>query len=535
MHVMETSQIHESDVLIIGGGGAAVRAAIEAARGGVSVTLADKGCFERSGTSPLSLHGFSTVLHCEDSEEKLLSDIAQTGCGINDLDLVRKAVLESRFEPKRLEEMGVRFVHNTDGSYYFYRGAGQSVPHNLVFDEAGNGINFVAVLAKEAWKRNVRLVDGVMTTELLVDNGRVVGAIGIDAGRQIHTFSAAAAVLAAGGANRIYPNVVPRISHPMYRTTGDGYVLALQAGLRLVDMEFANFRDSPPAASFGGIYLNAKDERFMSRYDPVNKEKAPRGKIVEAIFREMQAGNGPVYIAISQESERIVEFLADEYKAYVRACKEGKRPPVTITFQRLLGGARINPDSSSEINGLYIAGENAGGFHGADRLQGAAFLETQVFGCLAGIEAAAFARRTTRKHIPKGLIDSSCDKIYKTWECSEGQRASEIVQRIHKLTWNHASIVREIGGLKKALNEVEELRTKLKRAVGEDSFEVLEVQNLALTAELVLRAALAREETRGTHRRTDFPEPKEEWAHYHVSLGIGADGFIQTSRVPVRR
>jgi succinate dehydrogenase/fumarate reductase flavoprotein subunit len=532
---MGASELHETDVLIIGGGGAAVRAAVEAARAGVKVILADKGCFERSGTSPLSLHGLSTVLQTEDSEEKLLSDIAQTGCGINDLDLVRKAVLESRFEPERLEEMGVRFVHNTDGSYYFYRGAGHTIPHNLVFDEAGNGINFVAVLAKEAWKRDVRLVDGIMATELLVDDGRVVGAIGIDAGRQIHAFSAAAVVLAAGGANRIYPNVVPRISHPMYRTTGDGYALALQAGLKLVDMEFANFRDSPPAASFGGTYHNAKDERFMIRYDPVNKEKAPRGKVVEAIFKEMQAGNGPVYIAISKESERVVEFLADEYKAYVRASKEGKGPPVTITFQRLLGGARINADSSSDIKGLYIAGENAGGFHGADRLQGAAFLETQVFGRLAGTGAATFARQTPRKSIAKGLMDLPCEKIYKTWECSEGQRTGEILQRIHELTWDHASIVREIAGLKKALNEVEELRIRLKRAAGEDGFDVLEVQNLALTAEAVFRAALAREETRGTHRRSDFPEPKEEWAHYHVSLRIGADGLIQTSREPVRR
>jgi len=525
---------YNCDVLVIGGGGAAVRAAVEAAGYGVKVLLIDKGRFERSGSSPLALHGLASVLHRDDSEETLISDLMCTGCGINDLDLVHAAVRESRVEPALLEELGVRFIRHTDGSYHIYKGAGHSAPHGLTFDEAGCGITFVAVLGKEAWRRGVQLVDGVMITELLVDDGKVTGALGVGENGEIYTFSAGAVVLAAGGANNIYSNVTPRIAQYMYRTTGDGYAIAFRAGLPLVDMEFANFRDSPPAARMGGRYINARGESFMARYDPLMKEKAPRGKVVEAIYQEMQAGNGPVYIEIDDECEHVVEFLPDEYRAYVRACKEGKRPPVTISFQRLLGGARINPDASCAIRGLYIAGETAGGFNGADRLMGAAFLETQVFGRFAGTGAAEFALAGNRKEPSEGLVKKSRDRVLKILERKEGPRADEILQKIHRLTWDYAGIVREAAGLKKALGEIIILREKLNGAVGRNRFEVMEVQNLALVAEIVVRAALAREETRGTHRRSDFPQLSEEMAQKHISLSRSNEGEIKSAAVPSR-
>jgi succinate dehydrogenase/fumarate reductase flavoprotein subunit len=395
-------------------------------------------------------------------------------------------------------------------------------------------MTFVAVLGKEAWKTGVQLLDGIMIAKLLVDNGRVLGAIGIDRAKKIYTFSAGAVVLAAGGANRIYPNVVPRISHDMYGTTGDGFALALHAGLSLVDMEFANFRDTPPAAGFRGTYINAKGEPFMAKYDPLWKEKAPRGKVVEAIFREMQAGRGPIYIEIDNESERAAEILPEEYKSYVRFCKEGKPPPVTITFQRLLGGARINPDASSEIGGLYIAGENAGGFHGADRLQGAAFLETQVFGRFAGVGAAEFTHNKKRKKLSESLVKNYRDKVFKNLDREEDPKRSEILKKIHKLTWTHASIVRDAEGLKRGLSAIEKLREELSGDLGCNGFEVLEVKNLALTAEIVMRAALARQETRGTHLRSDFPGAKEEMARRHINVCYKKDGEIEAKVVPSR-
>jgi fumarate reductase (CoM/CoB) subunit A len=373
----------------------------------------------------------------------------------------------------------------------------------------------------------------MLIAELLIGDQRALGAIGIDRTQRIHTFSAGAIVLAAGGANRIYPNVVPRIAHPMYGTTGDGYRLALQAGLSLVDMEFVNFRDSPPATPIHGTYVNAKGERFMAKYDPIRKEGAPRGKVVEALFREIQAGRGPIHIEIEDRGEAL-EFLPEEYRSYVRAYREGKRPPVTITFQRVLGGAWIHPDASSEIDGLFVAGENAGGFHGADRLQGGAFLETQVFGRLAGMSAAEFTRSRAHKALIETMIEASLKRINTLLEKKDGPRAADFIKQIHELMWNYGSIVREAQGLTKAIGEIEEIRAALKHGMGSESFEVFTVNALAVTAEAILRGALAREESRGTHLRNDFPERKEALAGKHIALRCDARGQIQTSIVPSR-
>ena len=233
---------------------------------------------------------------------------------------------------------------------------------------------------------------------------------------------------------------------------------------------------------------------------------------------------------MQQESE-IFDFLAEEYRSYVRAYREGKRPPVTITFQRVLGGARMNPDASSEIEGLYIAGENAGGFHGADRLQGAAFLETQVFGHLAGVNAALFARSRTRKELNKGLLESPRERIRKISQRTEGPQAADVMKKVHTVTWDYGSIVREANGIKKGLAGLGEIREELGKAVGSNPFEVLEVSALALTAEAIFRSALAREESRGTHLRNDFPDSKEAMARKHICLRCDTQGALQVSVV----
>jgi len=521
----------ETDVLVIGGGGAAARAAVEAARKGVKVVLADKGRLGSSGTSPQGLHGFVTALPAEVSEETLFSEFVRIGYGINDFDLVRTAVEESSKEPALLEELGLRFVRDKAG-HYFYRRTAKYL--QITFDEAGCGLNPVAVLGREVRKHNVHLVNGIMIIQLLVKDGCVFGAVGLDRRNELYTFAAKAVVLAAGGANRTYPNVVPRISPEQYRTTGDGLVLALASGLPLVDVEFAQFRNSPPAATINAKYINAQGEHFMARYDPQLKEDAPRSQIVEAIFREIEAGRGPVYIDLEDEGVRVHEFLKDDYKEYVRACKGGNPQPVTITFQRLLGGVRIHPDASTAVSGLFVAGENAGGLHGADRVRGSAFLETQVFGRLAGIGAAAHARKTGRTEIAKDLTEKGRERISKVRERKKGPKAGELLESARQLTWTYASIIRDGKGLKKGLAALENIKAALESAVGQNSFEVFEACNLARVAEIVMRAALAREETRGSHRRADFPQMSKEMDRKHIQVRLNASDTVETKVVPSR-
>ncbi|GAB6153824.1 hypothetical protein JCM17380_25740 [Desulfosporosinus burensis] len=201
------------------------------------------------------------------------------------------------------KRMGMHFVRLNDGSLDIYQGSGHSTPHGITFDEKANGINVVAVLGKEAWKKGVMLIEDVMIVELYVEMGIVLGALGIDHLNQTHTFMAKSVILAAGGANGLYPNVTPRIAHKMYRTTGDGYALALRAGLSLIDMEFANFRDTPPHGRLGGTLVNSLGESVMDKYAPEKGASAPRGKIVEAIYLEMRAGNGPLVIEMKGVEE----------------------------------------------------------------------------------------------------------------------------------------------------------------------------------------------------------------------------------------
>ena len=523
------AQEHASDVLVIGGGAAAVRAAIAAASHGASVTLVDKGRVACSGSSPAGLHGLACTLNPETSVDELVNDVISAGCVVNDVDLVRTAVEASSQEALYLASIGIEFTGKQDGTYDFYKGTGHSASYGLTFSEELTGLNFVAVLCKEAWKRGVMLLEDTMVTDLLIDGGRVLGAVGIDLSGRPWVFYARAVVLAAGGANRIYPNVAPRIARPMYRTTGDGYALALRAGLPLVDMEFANFRETPPVARFGK-YINNCGELFMQRYDS-RGEMAPRGKIVEALYLEMQSGRGPICVQLNEGAEQAVDHMPDEYKAFVRACLEGKRPQVTITFQRLLGGVRIKADTSTDIAGLYVAGESAGGFHGADRLQGMAFLETQVFGKLAG-DAAAQCSLPRRAPDP-ALVRSAVKRLQDRLAAPQCRDASLITREVQNIMWNQVGIVRDGANLRNAIDRMMLCLSRASRAAGSSPFDQFEAENLALTGCAVAVSALARRETRGTHRRTDFPKQDKALDFKHVEVRYRS-GEIVASIVPSR-
>src|SRR5271157_5534145 len=234
-----------TDVLIIGGGGAATRAAIEAAVSGARVDLVDKGVCGESGSSPRCLRGFAGMFDKQDSPERFLEDWLRTSGFISDRNLVWEAIIRSRIAADGLEDAGVEFVTNPDGTRVLYRGAGHTVARGLTAKTP----NTAAKLRKEAERRGAIVHEGIMITKLLERQNRVVGAVGVSGNRDLFVFSAKALILAAGGANRLYPNVASQIGDPRYRTTGDSFCLALEAGAPLIDMEFTQFRDSPPGAS----------------------------------------------------------------------------------------------------------------------------------------------------------------------------------------------------------------------------------------------------------------------------------------------
>ncbi len=510
-----------TDVLIVGGGGAALRAALEAAASNVRVDLVDKGTSGESGSSPRCLRGFAGTFDGADSPDLFLADWTRAGGFLSDWNLVREAIARSRSAAEDLAGAGVEFLTNPDGSRNLYRGAGHSVARGLTVKT----LNTPAQLRKEAERRGVAFHEGMMVTKLLKTNDRVAGAAGVDRRGKFFLFSAKAVILAAGGANRLYPNVAPSIADPQYRTTGDGFSLALSAGAPLIDMEFAQFRDSPPGASrFGGRYLNRLGERFMEKYEPASLEKAARNKIVAAIYRELRSGRGPITWEVGGISEEQAKYPpGNQYVGKTRI-------EVKIDFQRLMGGVRINERAETPVRGLFAAGESSGGLHGGDRMQGDAFLETQVFGAIAGKNAAASAATAQSDEIDPALYEHEFARID---AISGDVDPAQVTGTVQNTMWEQVGIVRDRAGLNDAVSEFEHLRTEmLPRLAREDLFAALEAANLLLTAQIVSSAALFREESRSTHIRADYPTTDDANWLKHVCI-TGRSGELTVSVVPI--
>jgi succinate dehydrogenase/fumarate reductase flavoprotein subunit len=516
---------YATDVLVIGGGSAAIRAAIEAAKAGVKVDLVDKGKVGESGSSPRALVGFAANFGKDDSDELFFQDWIRTSGKICDQNLVWEAVTKSRQTVRELEEMGLKFMRNQDGSLFLSRRAGHSVARGLMTQ--GNGqqyTNIVKVLRLEAEKRGVNFHEGIMTTRLFKKNGRVIGASGIDRIGDFFVFGARSVVLAAGGANRLYENVADGIQEPQYRTTGDAFSLAFYAGVPLIDMEFTQFRDSPPAgAIYGAKYLNSRGERFMEKYDPSALEKAPRYVVAAAVYREIMEGRGPIVWKV--EGDEVAKSRAPLGRAYDSAMSVN----IVLQFQRLMGGARIDARARTSVAGLFAAGESAGGVHGGDRMQSTGFLETQFYGATAGRNAAVLAVETPRVDIGAAEIKKEQDRITRV----EGDiDPAGFTRTVQQMMWEKVGVVRNKADLQQAIAKFEQLRTETApRLTGTDIFASLEAVNLLLTADMVARAGLAREETRSAHIRSDYPDTSSQWLK-HVAQTC-QDEDIRLSTLPV--
>jgi succinate dehydrogenase/fumarate reductase flavoprotein subunit len=514
-----------TDVLVIGGGSSAIRASIEAARAGVKVNLVDKGKTGESGSSPRALVGFAANFGEDDSDELFFQDWLSASGKICDQNLVWEAVSGSRQTVEELEEMGLKFMRNKDGSLFLSKRAGHSVARGLMTQSDGpQHANIVKVLRLEAEKRGVIFHEGIMVTRLFSKDGRIIGACGVNNNGEFFVFSSRAVVLAAGGANRLYENVADGIQEPQYRTTGDAFSLAFYAGAPLIDMEFTQFRDSPPAGpTYGAKYLNSRGERFMEKYDPLALEKAPRYVVAAAVYREIMEGRGPV--VWRAEGDEIAKSRVPVGPAH-GGVKSGN---IVLQFQRLMGGARIDVKARTSVAGLFAAGESAGGVHGGDRMQSTGFLETQFYGATAGRNAAALAMETLTVDIGAAELKEEQDRLTSI----KGDVDPVVFTRtVQQTMWEKVGIVRNKADLQQAIAKFEQLRKETAlRLCGTDILASLEAVNLVLTADMVARAALAREETRSAHIRSDYPDASSKWVK-HVGLTRRAED-IELSTLPV--
>jgi fumarate reductase (CoM/CoB) subunit A len=421
--------------------------------------------------------------------------------------------------------MGLAFIKNPDGSLFLSMRTGHSAARGLMIKSEGQEhTNVVKVLRIEAEKRGVNFHEGVMITRLFKKNDSIIGAAGINQKRTFWVFSAKAVILAAGGANRLYPNIADGIDNPMYRTTGDSFSLAFYAGAPLVDMEFSQFRDSPPAGPlYGAQYFNALGERFMEKYDPKALERAPRYVVAGAIYREQQEGRGPItWKVIEGQVAKSRTPVGHEYST-------PRSVEITLQFQRLMGGAHIDVKAVTPVDRLFAAGESAGGVHGGDRMQSTGFLDTQVFGANAGRNAASLAKDSQRVDIGTSLVRKEQARLSGIGGDLDPVKFTRIVQGT---MWDRVGVVRDKINLKKAIVKLEELRREsCQRLSNVDVFASLEAANLALTAEMVAHAAFTREETRSAQIRSDFPLSSDRWVKHVCITRKGED--IKISTIPV--
>jgi len=504
------TEIIQTDVLVIGGGAAAARAGLEASNLGVDVTLVDKGSLGNSGSSPRCLLGICVPLAVDDSPETFYEDWTRVSGGISDQPLIWECTSNAAANILQLTESGLDFAKERSGNYYLYQGAGHSRPRNLTIQYKRPGTNLMTVLGNKMKRRGGRILEEIFITKLLKTGDAVTGAVGISSRGDVILFRAKAVVLACGGANRMYPCNPDWIRDEIYRTTGDAFALAFHAGATLVDMEFPNFRESPPGATRGGgKYFNARGERFMERYDPVALEKAPRQLTVSAIYTEMREGRGPVYWHIDKDLLQRDPSMSQRFGGR-------KRVKLGIEFQRLLGGVRINERAETDVPHLYAAGESAGGVHGADRMQGTSFLETQIFGARAGYHAARLASQTGDADIDMRHAEEETARIK---GINGVIKPSHLRKEIQETMWEEVGIIRSTDSLLKAAATVSRLKEEqIPRLSGKNIFTAVECLNMLLTADLIIHSALKREESRGSHRRKDFPDTNNIYWQRHVAI-----------------
>lgn len=535
---METKTI-SSDVLIIGSGGAGARAAIEVDNAGLKALIVSKGLSFRSGCTGMAEGGYNAVFKAVDEEDTIDAHIYDTlkgGSYLNDSKLVDILVNES---PKRLidlENYGALFDRQESGKINQRAFGGQQY-RRTCFQGDRTGHEIITALKEEITKRDIETLDEVMVTNLILSQDarppRVIGAVGLDLKTSDIIFlQAKSVIIATGGAGQLYP-----VTSNTVQKNGDGYALAWNVGANLIDMEEVQFHPTGMVApeskkgvlvteavrGEGGILLNKNKERFMKKYSPEKMELSTRDVVARSIYTEIIEGrgteNGGVYLDISHlDADVIEEKLETMVLQFKDVDVDITKEPMEVapTAHHFMGGVKINEKCESSIANLYAAGEASGGVHGANRLGGNALADTQVFGKIAGENAAKAAKTVDFEENPE-MFKAEEDRI--TGLIKDGNiKPQELKKRIKQLMWEKVSIIRNEKNLNEALKELMEMEKSLndlkvedKKQYNTDLQTALEVINMVQIATLVVKSAILRRESRGAHFREDYPETKDEW------------------------
>ena len=544
-----------TDVLILGSGGAGLFAALHTLQGApdLDVTVAVKGLLGKCGCTRMVQGGYNVALAPGDSTERHFMDTVEGGKWLNNQDLAWKLVVEAQVRIRELEnELGCYFDRNPDGSVHQKAFAGQTFDRTVHKGDL-TGIEIINRLAEQVWAKGINRLEDHRAVALIktADGSAISGVLMIDMRTGEFVFVKAKAVMVGtGGGPTMY-----KYHTPSGDKSCDGLAMFLRAGLPLRDMEMVQFHPTGLVAGkdtritgtiieeglrgFGGHLLGGDKERFMHKYDE-REERATRDIVSRAMFTEMRAGNigpnGGLYITMKHLENNEVRKL---FKGMVERCADcgfdlvAGDVEVVPTAHYMMGGVVFGEDCSTAIEGLYAAGEDTGGVHGANRLGGNGVANSTVFGGLAGDAMGAWVPASGQHRDPDiAAIDEVMEACRAPFAKKPGI-LEDIREKMYEVMWEDAGIIRDAESLQRAKAGMADLEAELDET-GVDPTNLaynltwhdwMNMKNLMLVSQAVIAAAEAREDSRGAHFRADFPEARDIENSRFTKVTLESDGI----------
>ncbi len=548
----------EADVLVIGAGGAGMRAAISVNDAGLKPVIVTKSLLGKAHTV-MAEGGMAAALGNVDPQDNWTvhyGDIIEEGVYISNWKMAELLAKESPDRVYELERYGALFDRTPDGRI-MQRAFGAHTYRRLAHVGDRTGLEIIKTLEDQILHRNIEFHDEMYIVDFIVKEGKIAGAVGVkmDTGK-LFLFKTKATVIATGGSGRIF-----KVTSNSWESTGDGIGIAYRAGAILRDMEMFQFHPTgmvyPPGVKGllvtesvrgeGGILLNSKGERFMLRYSPVKKELDARDVVARANYREITEGRGTehggVYLDISQKGADFIKHklpaMYQQFKEFAGVDITKEKMEVAPTVHYMMGGIEVDAETErTNIPNLFAAGEVASGLHGANRLGGNSLADILVFGKRAGDSASSVARSSKMLDVTDEDVDqikATLDSFFK----EDGKNPYDLMDRLTTCMSENAGIVRDAERLKKAINEIDEIKkefpsvgTKGGMRYNHGLLGCLEVRNMLVSCEALVNCALMREESRGAHTRVDFPKKNPDWKKNILTIR-GEDGSMKYEVKPI--
>ncbi|HML94327.1 MAG TPA: FAD-binding protein [Thermodesulfobacteriota bacterium] len=556
-------ETHTHDVIVIGAGGAGLRAAIEASARGASVGLVCKSLLGKAHTV-MAEGGVAAALANVDAQDNWKTHFHDTMHGGKLLNNWRMAQLHAQEAPDRVKELehwGALFDRTKDGKI-MQRAFGGHTWKRLAHVGDRTGLEMIRTLQDKGIHSGIDVYMECTITHLLKDGERISGAFGYwrESGRFV-LFKTKAIVLATGGVGKSY-----KVTSNSWEYTGDGQALAYEAGAELIDMEFLQFHPTgmvwPPSVrgilvteavrGEGGILTNRNGERFMEKYDPERMELSTRDVVARSIYTEVMEGRGSphggAFLNIAHRgADYVKKKLPSMYHQFMEfALIDITKEPMEVfpTTHYIMGGVRVDADTTgTTVPGLFAAGEVAGGMHGANRLGGNSLSDLLVFGMRAGMGAAEYANeiKDNALKIDDKDLELAAEEMLRPFESEEGENPYTIHQALQETMGKFVGVFRTKEKLQEGLDELQVLKERASDLKIEGSrmynpgwHLCKDLKSMLIVSEAIAKCALQREESRGAHSRVDFPKYNDEvWGKVNSVISVDGNGEMQIGTSPL--